>query len=100
MIVVRNVYRLRFGAAKEARALLKSRTEIMTRAGLPPDRHLMDLTGPYYTLVAESTHASLAEFEGGLKRLFADPEWAAWFEKFRPLVASGEREIFTLVDPA
>ncbi len=100
MIVVRNVYRLRFGAAREVRALLGPRSEIMTRAGLPPARHLVDLTGPCDTLVVESTHASLAEFEAGLKRLFGDPAWAAWFEEFRTLVVSGEREILTIVETA
>lgn len=98
MILVRDVFRLRFGTAKEARALLKPRAEIMRRAGLAPDRQLMDLAGPYYTLVIESSHASVAAWESALGKAHADPEWSGWFEKFKPLVESGYREIFTILD--
>jgi hypothetical protein len=98
MILVRDVFRLRFGAAKEARALLKQRAEIMGRAGLAPTRQLMDLTGRYYTLVIESTHPNLGSWEDAVGKAHADPMWAVWFEKFKPLVDSGSREIFTILD--
>ena len=99
MILVRDVFRLRYGKAKEARALLAERTQIMASAGLEPSRQLMDLTGPYDTLVIESTHASVAEWESALARAHANPTWAEWFGKFRPLVDSGSREILTVVEP-
>jgi hypothetical protein len=98
MIVVRDVFRLRFGKAKEARALLPQRARIMAAAGMGPSRQLMDLAGPYYTLVIESTHASVAAWESALSKAHADPEWAGWFEKFKPLIDSGYREIFTILD--
>jgi hypothetical protein len=98
MILVRDVFRLRFGTGREARALLRPRAEIMRRAGLAPDRQLMDLTGQYYTLVIESTHTTVAAWESALGKAHADPGWVEWFEKFRPLVDSGYREIFTVLD--
>jgi hypothetical protein len=99
MILVRDVFRLKFGKAKEAKALLKEGARIATKAGFGPRRHLMDLTGPYYTLVLESTHESLSAWENGMKDAQAAREWGTWYEKFKPLVESGYREIFTVVEP-
>jgi len=98
VIVVRDVFRLRFGKGREARALLPQRAQIMAEAGMPPSRQLVDLTGPYYTLVIESTHANLGGWESALRTAHANPEWAGWFEKFKPLIESGYREIFTVLD--
>ena len=98
MILVRDVFRLKFGAAKEARALLKEMMRISTKAGFAPHRQLMDLTGPYYTLVLESMHASLAAWESTLNDAQAAKEWGAWYEKFKPLVESGYREVFTVLE--
>jgi len=66
MIVVRDVFRLKFGKAKDARALLKEGLRIAASAGFPPQRQLMDVTGPFYTLVLEGTHASLAAWESAM----------------------------------
>jgi len=98
MILVRDVFRLRFGKGKEARALLPQRARIMAAVGMAPSRQLVDLTGPYYTLVIESTHAGLGAWESALRKAHANPEWAVWFEKFKPLIESGCREIFTVVN--
>ena len=99
MILVRDVFRLKFGRAKEAKALLKEGAQIAKRVGWGPQRHLMDLTGPYYTLVLESTHESLSSWEQGMQNAVGQREWSAWYEKFKPLIESGYREIFTIVNP-
>jgi len=98
MILVRDVFRLRFGKAKEARALLKQALRITQAAGFAPQRQLTDLTGPFYTLVLESTHASLAAWESAMNNTQLAKEWGEWYEKFKPLVDSGYREIFTVLD--
>jgi hypothetical protein len=66
MILVRDVLRLKFGKAKEAKALAKVGTRIAKKVGYPAHRQLMDLTGRYYTLVLESTHESVAAWESGM----------------------------------
>jgi hypothetical protein len=56
MIVVRNVFQLKFGKAKEAVALLKEGLAIQKKAlsGVEfSTRVLTDVTGPFYTLVLE-----------------------------------------------
>jgi hypothetical protein len=98
MILIRDVFRLKFGRAKEARALAKQGAEFSAKAGLGIQRQLMDLTGPYYTLVLESTYASLAAWESAHANVQLGAEWEAWYEKFKTVVDSGYREIFTVVD--
>ena len=54
MIVIRNVFRLKFGKAREAVALMKENRAIEKRvmSGLEySSRVLTDVTGPFYTLV-------------------------------------------------
>jgi hypothetical protein len=100
MIVVRNVFRLKFGKSREAVALVKDGLAIQRKAMAGVDfstRLLTDVTGPFYTLVLELTVADLATFEANAPRLFADKEWQANYQKMAPLVESGHREVFTVV---
>lgn len=99
MIVVRNVFQLKFGQARPALALWKEGTEIMKRAGFSASlRLLTDLVGPSYTLVFENTYDSLAAFEQSARSVMGTSEWRAWYQKFVPLVESGYREVFTVVE--
>lgn len=98
MIVVRDVFQLKFGKAKEAIGLLKEQPEVLKRSGYPPQRILADVTGEYYTLVMESTFNDLAAFEAALKGLSQDAEWQAFYARFTPLVESGRREVFRVVE--
>src|SRR5690349_18270087 len=100
MVVIRNVFQLKFGKAREALALVKEGVEIQKRAlgGLEfSNRVLTDITGPFYTLVLELTLPSLGEFENSAPRLFGNKEWQANYEKLAPLVRSGYREVFNIV---
>jgi hypothetical protein len=100
MVVVRNVFQLKFGKAREALALVKEGVEIQKRAfsGLEfSSRVLTDITGPFYTLVLELTVPSLAVFEGSAPRIFENKEWQANYEKLSALVQSGYREVFNVV---
>ena len=100
MVVIRNVFQLKFGKAREALALVKEGVEIQKRAfsGVEfSNRVLTDITGPFYTLVLELTVPSLGEFENLAPRLFGNKEWQANYEKLSPLVQSGYREVFNVV---
>lgn len=99
MIVVRNVFRLKFGQARPAIALWKEGRVIMKR--INPNaapRLLTDVVGPSYTLVFEDIYENLAAFEQASRLVMGNDEWRAWYQKFLPLVDSGSREIFNVVD--
>ena len=99
MIVVRDVFRLKFGKAKEAKAAWKEAAVILKKHNFPPGRVLTDLTGPYYTFVLESTHSDLVSFEQSLRNELGMKELGEWYHaKFAPLVESGTREIYTVVE--
>ncbi len=61
-------------------------------------RVLTDLVGPAYTLVLESTYESLTAFEKTARSMSASEDWKKWYQKFTPLVESGYREIFNVVE--
>lgn len=101
MIVIRNVFRLKFGKAREAVALMKEGRAIEKRvmSGVEySSRILTDVTGPFYTLVLELTVPSLSAFESAAPRLFGDKEWQAHYQKVSALVDSGYREVFSVVE--
>src|SRR3569832_1062985 len=101
MVVVRNVFRLKFGKAREAVALMKGSLAIQKRALAGVDfsaRMLTDVTGTFNTIVLELTVPNLSTFESYAPKLFGDKEWQASYEKMTPLVESGYREVFTIVE--
>ena len=98
MIVVRNIFQLKFGKAKDAKALIKENQELMKKYGHTTSRFLTDLTGNFYTLEMETSYENLAAFEKSSKETMAVQEFGQWYGKFVPLVESGRREIFNLVD--
>ncbi len=99
MIVIRNVFRLKFGKAREAVALLREGVAIQQRAGANFSPRIMtDVTGPFYTLVLEFTVPSLAAFEADAPRFMADKEFQANYQKMVPLVESGYREVLSIVE--
>jgi len=99
MIVVRNVFRLKFGKAREAVALLKEGVTIQKRAGASfASRILTDLTGPFYTVVLELTVPSLAALEAEMPQQMSNKDFQANYQQLVPLVESGYREMFTIVE--
>lgn len=99
MIVIRNVFQLKFGKAREALAVMKDGIAIQKRLVADASARLLtDVTGPHYTLVLEVTVANLATFEAVAPRIFGDKDFQANYQQMIPLVESGHREIFTIVD--
>jgi hypothetical protein len=100
MIIVRNVFQLKFGKAKEAVSLWREGIETAKRKGhlSGEARVLTDLVGPSYTLVVEFPAESLAEYESSSLATMADPDWRAWYPKFVPLAESAYREIFQVAE--
>ncbi len=101
MVVIRNVFQLKFGKTREAVALIKEGIAIQKKALTGVEfstRILSDVTGPFYTVVLELTVPSLASFETYAPRLFGDKDWQAHYQQLVPLVQSGHREVFSIVD--
>ena len=101
MVVIRNVFQLKFGKAKEAISLMKEGLVIQKRAVTGMDystRVLTDISGPFYTLVLELTLPNMAAFETYGPKLFGDKDWQAYYQKFSALVESGHRDIYTVVE--
>jgi hypothetical protein len=99
MIVVRNVFRLKFGKAKEAVALFKEGIAIQKRAGVEMNQRIMtDLVGTFYTLVLELTIPNMGSLEANMPKVMGDKDWQATYQKISALVESGYREIFTIVE--
>ena len=99
MIVVRNVFQVKFGKASDAVALWKEGLALAKRVGFTAksSRVLTDLVGQFYTVVFETTFESLSDFESAAKTMMANSEWKAWYAKFVPITESGYREIMNIV---
>jgi len=99
MILVRDVFQLKFGKAREAIAAWKEITSTFdkTMPKSPERRILTDLVGRYYTLVLESTYESLAAYEQFGKTVMANEEWRKKYQEAVAFTESGYREIFNIV---
>jgi len=98
MILVRDIFNLKFGKAKDALSVWSEGKKILQNLNYNPERVLTDFTGTYYTLVIESTFKSLSEFEDSLQNAFKIKEYQEWYQKFIPLAEGGHREIFKIVE--
>jgi hypothetical protein len=99
VILIRDVFPLRFGKAREALAAWEESEDYLRKSGHLPEspRMLTHLVGPYYTLVLEMTAQSLAHYEEESRKAMADPQWRTLYQRFTPFAESGYREIFTIV---
>ncbi len=96
MILVRNVFQVKFGRMKEVKELWKEGAKLMNAASKP--RLLTDLTGQFYTLVMETTHKDLASYENDSRSDMSQSGFGAWYQKLASLIDSGRREIFAILE--
>ena len=101
MIVVRDIFRVKFGQSRETTALWKQAVELLVQGGfgVRGARLLSDLAGqPYYTIVLESTYDSLAQWEQAHNAAKGNARWRELFQKIIPLTEEGRREIYSVVE--
>lgn len=99
MIVVRDIFYLKFGKAKDAKQLLSEAKGINEKYGFTNNRALTDLvTAKSYTLILESQWENLAAWENAMKQGLGAEDWQKWYAKFIPLVDSAGREILNIVN--
>jgi hypothetical protein len=93
MYIIRDIFHLKFGQYKDAKALLDEAYS----HGLLPDakssRVLTDFTGESYRLIFEEGFDTLAEYEVSLSGSIQKPEWKKWYDKFKTHVSSSHREM-------
>lgn len=100
MIVVRDIFRLKFGQSKDAMPLWKEAAQLLRTSGYGAVnvRLLTDLAGPaYYTVVLESTFNSLSDFEKAFGDARDNAPWKGIYAKIIPLTEEGRREILSIV---
>jgi hypothetical protein len=101
MIIVRDIFRIKFGQTKDAIAYWKQAREELRKGGygnLQP-RLLTDLAGaPYYTVILETTVDSVSAWEKAHHHMRDVAEWKALYGKIIPLTESGHREILSVVE--
>ena len=100
MVIVRNVFTVKFGKARDAMEAYKEVVGIARQAtgNAVPIRVLTDVTGQNYTIVSEPTFENLGAFESTMPKISGDARWQAAYQKFTPNVDAGHREIFRVVD--
>jgi len=99
MIVVRDIFHLKFGKAKDARALLNEVKGLAKKHGFADVRILADLvTGHSYTFIQESNWESLSAWENSMKSGLGQEDFQNWYQKFIPLCDSASREIYSIVE--
>ena len=100
MIVVRQAFQAKYGRGDEMVALFKELNQRMQESGVERIRFriLTDASGPFFTVVTESEIESLAAWESTFSEGMNQPWMGEWFGRMMPLVDSGSREFYTLVE--
>ncbi|HYM21427.1 MAG TPA: hypothetical protein VEW28_10560 [Candidatus Kapabacteria bacterium] len=98
MVIVRDVFQLKFGMAKDAIAAMKEIVPVMTKEMPNSMRVLVDVTGKSYTMVIEVEYPSLGAYEESMSKGSSDPAMQTWYGKFKPLCESSFKEVFKTVD--
>ena len=94
MILVRTIFQAKYGKGGELVALFKEVRQ--QQPAMTVDRILTDASGPFYTVVTETTVESLADWEQRMAKDFSTPKFEDWFARMTPLIESGRREFYNL----
>ena len=100
MLVVRQVFRAKYGRGDELVALFQEFNTRMREEGEagPSFRILTDASGTFFTVVTEVEVESFAAWEGSFRASMARPWMGDWFGRMMPLVESGSREFYNVVE--
>jgi hypothetical protein len=100
MLIARQIFRAKYGHSDALVALFKEFNTRMGEVGrtAPRFRILTDATGPFYTVVTEVEVESFAAWEGPFNEAMGRPWMGEWFGRMMPLVESGSREFYRVVE--
>jgi hypothetical protein len=100
MLLVRQVFQAKYGHGDELVALFKEFNTRMEEASgaAPRFRILTDASGTFFTVVTEVEVESFAVWEEGFRESMNRPWMGEWFGRMVPLVESGSREFYNIVE--
>jgi hypothetical protein len=98
MLIARQVFQAKYGRGDELVALFREFNERIKDTSMARFRILTDATGPFFTVVTEVEVESLAAWEGSFSETMNQPWMGEWFGRMMPLVESGSREFYNLVE--
>lgn len=100
MLVVRQVFQAKYGRGDELVALFQEFNARMQEGGetAPRFRILTDATGRFFTVVTEAEVEDFATWESSFSEAMAQPWMGDWFGRMMPLVESGTRDFYNLVE--
>jgi len=102
MLIVRDVFQARYGRGDELVALFQEIVGYWAEGehAVAPRafRILTDASGPFFTVVTEMEIESFAAWPQLMAEEFALPQFADWFRHMMPLVESGQREFYNVVE--
>jgi hypothetical protein len=93
MYIVRDIFYLKFGHFRDARALLDDATKRKLLPLAKKARVLSDFTGDAYRLILEEGFETLTEYEKHLQSSMDEQAWKEWYEQFKTHVERSHREI-------
>jgi hypothetical protein len=97
MYIVRDIFHLKFGHYKDAKALLDDAAKKQLLPEAQHARILSDFTGDSYRLILEEGFNTLADYEQHLQTSMGDHAWKQWYEQFKHHVERSHREILKQV---
>ena len=95
MILVRQVFQVKFGQMDEVLAGIRAVAE-SSQGSSNVSRVLTDISGNNFTLVFESVAESLDAYWEGLQAVFEDAEAAAQLAPIMGHIESGHREFYNI----
>ena len=95
MILIRQVFQVKYGHMDEVLAALKALPQDSQMSGFGT-RILTDISGPNFTLVIETKAESVDAYWTDLQASFQDPQMAAQMNGVLPYIESGHREFYTI----
>ena len=99
MLVARQVFQAKYGHGDDLVALFKEfNTRMQESGGKPRFRILTDASGPFFTVVTEVEVESFSTWENDFREQMGQPWMGEWFSRMQPLVDSGSREFYNLIE--
>jgi len=93
MYIVRDIFQLKFGHFRDAKALMDQARQKNMFPEPKTFRLLSDFTGDSYRLILEEGFDTLSDYEKNLTSGMADADWKKWYEDFKQHTVSSHREI-------
>jgi hypothetical protein len=100
LLLVRQVFQAKYGHGDTLVGLFQEFNTRMQEEGgnAPHFRILTDATGPFFTVITEIEAASFAAWEGEFSAAMNGPWMGEWFSRMMPLVESGRREFYNIIE--